>query len=87
MLRQEGSRNPLRPRRTDLARLSTFAVKANVESRGKVGFAKWRADYTETVYDDLISLETDGESRYATLGKYYVKSTIFDDRVLSSIAT
>ena len=27
----------------------------------KVGFAQGRVDYTETVYDDLICLETDGE--------------------------
>ena len=47
----------------------------------KVGFAKWRVDYTETVYDDMICLETEGESRHAAIGKYYVKSTVFDDRV------
>ena len=29
----------------------------------KVGFAQWRVDYTETVFDDLICLETDGESQ------------------------
>ena len=52
----------------------------------KVGFAQWRVDYTETVYDDLICLETDGESRYAALGKYYVKVTIFDDSVLTNVS-
>ena len=29
----------------------------------KVGFAQGRVDYTEAVYDDLICLETEGESR------------------------
>ena len=29
----------------------------------KVGFAQWRVNYTETVFDDLIRLETDGESQ------------------------
>ena len=29
----------------------------------KVGFAQGRVDYTETVYDDLICLETEGELR------------------------
>ena len=28
----------------------------------KVGFAQGRVDYTETVYDELICLETEGES-------------------------
>ena len=31
----------------------------------KVGFAQWRVDYTETVYDEMICLETDGESRHS----------------------
>ena len=53
----------------------------------KVGFAQWRVDYTETVYDDLICLETEGESRHAAIGKYHVKSTVFDERVLPSIAS
>ena len=52
----------------------------------KVGFAKWRVDYTETVYDDLICLETEGESRHAALGKYHVKSTVSDDRVLTHVS-
>ena len=52
----------------------------------KVGFAQWRVDYTETVYDDLICLETDGESRHAALGKYHVKSTVFDDHVLTHVS-
>ena len=29
----------------------------------KVGFAQGRIDYAETVYDELICLETEGESR------------------------
>ena len=53
----------------------------------KVGFAQGRVDYTETVYDDMICLETDGELRHAALGKYHVKSTVHDERVLPSIAT
>lgn len=52
----------------------------------KVGFAQGRVDYTETVYDDLICLETDGESRHSALGKYHVKSTVFDDRVLTHVS-
>ena len=52
----------------------------------KVGFAQWQVDYTETVYDDLICLETEGESRHAALGKYYVKVTIFDDSVLTNVS-
>ena len=51
----------------------------------KVGFAQGRVDYTETVYDDLICLETEGESRHAAIGKYHVKSTVFDDRVLTHV--
>ena len=51
----------------------------------KVGFARGRVNYTETVYDELICLETEGESRHAALGKYYVKSTVFDDRVLTHV--
>ena len=47
----------------------------------KVGFAQGRVDYTETVYDEMICLETEGESRHAAIGKYYVKSTVHDDRV------
>ena len=53
----------------------------------KVGFAKGRVDYTETVYDELICLETEGESRHAAIGKYHVKSTVHDERVLPSIVT
>ena len=52
----------------------------------KVGFAQGRVDYTETVYDDLICLETEGESRHAAIGKYHVKSTVFDDRVLTYVS-
>lgn len=52
----------------------------------KVGFAQGRVDYTETVYDDLICLETDGESRHSAIGKYHVKSTVFDDRVLTYVS-
>ena len=52
----------------------------------KVGFAQWRVDYTETVYDDLICLETEGESRHAAFGKYHVKSTVFDERVLTYVS-
>ena len=52
----------------------------------KVGFAQWRVDYTETVYDDLICLETEGESRHAALGKYHVKSTVFDDSVFTYVS-
>ena len=52
----------------------------------KVGFAQWRVDNTETVYDDMICLETDGESRHAALGKYHVKSTVFDERVLTYVS-
>ena len=52
----------------------------------KVGFARWRVDYTETVYGDLICLETEGESRHAAIGKYHVKSTVFDDRVLTYVS-
>ena len=29
----------------------------------RVGFAQWRVDSPETVFDDLIRLETDGESQ------------------------
>ena len=52
----------------------------------KVGFAQGRVDYTETVYDDLICLETDGESRHAAIGKYHVKSTVHDDRVWTYVS-
>ena len=52
----------------------------------KVGFAQWRVDYTETVFDELICLETEGESQHAALGKYYVKSTVHDDRVLTNVS-
>ena len=52
----------------------------------KLGFAQWRVDYTETVYDDLICLETDGESRHAALGKYHVKVAVFDDSVLTNVS-
>ena len=52
----------------------------------KVGFAQWRVNYTETVYDELICLETEGESQHAALGKYYVKLTVFDDRVLTHVS-
>ena len=52
----------------------------------KVGFAQGRVDYTETVYDDLICLEAEGESRHAALGKYHVKSTVFDERVLTYVS-
>ena len=52
----------------------------------KIGFAQWRVDYTETVCDDLICLETGGESRHAALGKYHVKSTVHDERVLTYVS-
>ena len=52
----------------------------------KVGFAKWRVDYTETVYDDLICLETDGESQHAALGTYHVKATVFDYSVFTDVS-
>ena len=52
----------------------------------KVGFAQWRVDYTETVFDDLICLETDSESRHAAIGKYHVKSTVFDDSVFTYVS-
>lgn len=52
----------------------------------RVGFAQWRVDYTETVFDELICLETEGESRHAALGKYYVKSTVHDDRVWTYVS-
>ena len=52
----------------------------------KLGFAQWRVDYTETVYDDLICLETEGESRHAALGKYHVKSTVHDERVWTYVS-
>ena len=35
--------------------------------------------------DGLTCLETDGESLHAAQGKYYVKSTVFDDRVLTHV--
>ena len=37
----------------------------------KVGFAQWRVDYTETVFDGLICLETEGESRHAAIGRIF----------------
>ena len=35
--------------------------------------------------DGLTCLETDDESLHAAQGKYYVKSTVFDDRVLTHV--
>ena len=62
------------------------ATKERLAGAIRVGFAQWRVDYTETVFDDLICLETDGESRYAALGKYYVKSAVHDDRVWTYVS-
>lgn len=56
-------------------------TKERLAGAVKVGFAQWRVDYTETVYDELICLETEGESRHAALGKYHVKSTVHDECV------
>ena len=61
-------------------------TKERLAAAIKVGFAQWRVDYTETVYDDLICIETDGESRHAALGKYHVKSTVHDECVWTYVS-
>ena len=40
----------------------------------KVGFAQMGGDYTETVFDGSICIETYGESQYPALEKYHVLS-------------
>ena len=61
-------------------------TKERLAGAVKVGFAQWRVDYTETVFDDLICLETEGESRYAALGKYHVEATVYDDCVFTDVS-
>ena len=38
------------------------------------------------MYDELICLETEGETRHAALGKYHVKSTVHNERVLTYVS-